>query len=534
MSATRRLRSFLLAGAASLLAAAGPVAAKTLVYCSEGSPENFNPMINTTGTTFDANLPIYNRLIEFKPGSTDIEPGLAESWDTSPDGKVFTFHLRHGVKWHSNATFKPTRDFNADDVLFSFNRQAKEDSPYHKVSGGSYDYYGDMGFAKLVTALDKLDDHTVRFTLSEPQAPFLADLAMDFASIQSAEYADVLAKAGKQEQIDQVPIGTGPFSFLAYQRDATIRYRRFDDYWGPKAKLDGLVFSINKDPAVRLAKLRANECQVMAYPSPADLPGIRIDTHLALLSQPGLNIGYLAFNSMKKPFDDKRVRQALNMAIDKQAILQAVYQGAGQPAKNLIPPTLWSYDDAVQDYPHDPDAAKKLLAEAGFPDGFDTDLWAMPVQRPYNPDARRIGELMQADLMKVGVRARIVTYEWGEYRKRIQAGEHQMAEFGWTGDNGDPDNFFTPLASCAAARIGGGSTSKWCNKDFDALIQKAATLPDQAERAKLYEQAQVIMHEEAPFFLIAHSVAYQPMRKEVTGYTMSPLGRHSFDQVDLE
>ena len=529
MSAARLL---LLAGLAAL--SAGHTTAKTLVYCSEGSPENFNPMINTTGTTFDATRPVYDRLVAFKPGTTDLAPALAESWDIAPDGKAVTLHLRHGVRWHSNAAFKPTRDFNAEDVLFSFNRQGREDSPFHKVSGGSYDYYGDMGFPTLITALDAIDPYTVRFTLSEPQAPFLADLAMDFASIQSAEYADTLLKAGKPEQIDQAPIGTGPFSFLAYQRDATIRYRRFDGYWGPKAKLDGLVFSINKDPAVRLAKLRAGECQVMAYPSPADLPGIKDDPRLALQQLPGLNVGFLAFNATRKPFDDRRVRQALSMAIDKEAILHAVYQGAGEPAKTLLPPTMWSYDDAVQDYPHDPQAAKKLLAEAGFPDGFETDLWAMPVQRPYNPDARRVAELMQADLAKVGVRARVVSYEWGEYRKRLQAGEAPMAEMGWTGDNGDPDNFFTPNASCAAARMGGGSVSKWCNKAFDALIQQAARLPDQAARAVLYQQAQVLMHDEAPFFLIAHSVTFQPLRREVTGFVMSPLGVHSFDQVDLQ
>ena len=522
------------ATALALAAAAAPASAKTLVYCSEGSPENFNPMLNTTGTTFDANRPVYERLTEFTPGSTKTQPSLAESWDVSPDGKVFTFHLRHGVKWHSNAMFKPTRDFNADDVLFSFNRQGSEDSAYHKVSGGSYDYYGDMGFAKLIKSVEAVDPYTVRFTLNDPQAPFLADLAMDFASIQSAEYADVLTKAGKQPQIDQVPIGTGPFSFVTYQQDATIRYRRFDEYWGPKAKLDALVFSINKDPAVRLAKLRANECQVMAYPSPQDLPGIKTDADLTLLQQPGLNIGYLAFNNQKKPFDDKRVRQAVNMAIDKQAIIAAVYGSAGQPAKNLIPPTMWSYNDSVTDYPHDPAAAKKLLADAGFPDGFSTDLWAMPVQRPYNPDARRVAELMQSDLEKVGIHANIVSYEWGEYRKRVQAGEHQMAELGWTGDNGDPDNFFTPLAGCAAARVGGGSASKFCNKDFEALIGKAVTLSDQAERAALYEKAQVIMHEEAPFFLIAHSITFQPLRKNVTGYVQSPLGGHLFNQVDLQ
>ncbi len=514
--------------------AAADAQAKTLVYCSEGSPENFNPMINTTGTTFDANRPIYNRLVQFKLGSTDTVPGLAEKWDVAPDSKSFTFHLRHNVKWQSNAMFKPTRPFNADDVIFSFERQWKDSNPYHKVSGGSYDYFGDMGMGDLLDGIQKLDDYTVKFTLKTPNAPFLADLAMDFASIQSAEYADALTKLGKPELIDQTPIGTGPFSFVAYQQDATIRYRAFAGYWGGKPKIDNLVFSINKDPAVRLAKLRAGECQIAAYPNLADLTAIKADPKLQMLSQAGLNIGYLAFNVTKKPFDDVRVRTALNMAIDKQAILRSIYQGAGQPAKNLIPPTMWSYNNAVTDFKYDPEAAKKMLADAGLKDGFDTDLWAMPVQRPYNPNGRRMAELMQADLAKVGVRAKIVSYEWGEYRKRLQAGEHQMAQFGWTGDNGDPDNFFVPLAGCDAARIGGGNVTKWCDKTYDDLVKKAATLPSQAERAKLYEQAQVVMHQQAPFMLIAHSVVYLPMSKAVTGYKMDPLGSHEFYAVDLK
>jgi len=387
---------------------------------------------------------------------------------------------------------------------------------------------------KLIAAIDKLDPYTIRFTLNVPEAPFLADMAMDFASIQSREYADALLKEGKPELIDQEPIGTGPFEFLVYQKDSTIRYRAFKGYWGTVPKIDMLVFSINKDPSVRLAKLRANECQIMAYPNLADLPAIKEDPNLQLMQQPGLNIGYLAFNNQRKPFTDRRVRIAINMAIDKKAILDAVYQGAGTPAKNLIPPTMWSYDNAIEDFKFDPDAAKKLLAEAGFPDGFETDLWAMPVQRPYNPDARRIAELMQSDLAKVGIKARIVSYEWGEYRKRVQAGEHQMAELGWTGDNGDPDNFFVPLAGCAAAAPGGGSSSKWCDKAFDDLINKAATLSDQGERTKLYMQAQVIMHQEAPFYLIAHSVVFMPMRKNVVGYKMSAFGGHQFDALDLE
>src|SRR5580765_2820559 len=170
-----------------------PAGAKTLVYCSEGSPENFTPAINTTGTSFDAARPVYDKLTEFERGTTKVEPGLAESWQVTDGGKTITFKLRHGVKFHSGVNgFKPTRDFNADDVLFSFNRQWKEDHPYHKISGGAYDYFSDMDMPKLLKSMDKVDDYTVKVTLTEANAPILANFAMDFATIQSAEYADFL------------------------------------------------------------------------------------------------------------------------------------------------------------------------------------------------------------------------------------------------------------------------------------------------------------------------------------------------------
>ena len=521
------------AGALMALALAGGAEAATLVFCSEGSPENFNPQINTTGTSFDASFHVYNRLVEFERGSTKVVPGLAESWTVSEDGKTFTFKLRRGVKMQSSNSFKPTRDFNADDVLFSINRQWKADHPFHKVSGGSYDYFGDMDMPKLLKAVSKSDDYTVKIELNDAEAPFIANLAMDFATILSAEYGDQMLKAATPEKMDQEPIGTGPFRFVSYQKDSTIRFQAFDQHWNGKPALDGLVYSITKDPAVRYAKLRAGECHVMPYPNPADLPKMREDKDITVLTQEGLNIGYLAFNVLKKPFDDKRVRQALNMAIDKKAIVDAVYLGAGVAAINPIPPTLWSYNTSIKDYAFDPAKAKALLAEAGHPNGFETDLWAMPVQRPYNPNAQRIGEMMQADLAKIGVKAKIVSFEWGEYRKRAAQGDHQMAQLGWTGDNGDPDNFLYVLLGCAAARPGGSNIAKWCHKPFDDLLVAAKRTPETAKRTALYEEAQKIFKEEAPWFTIAHSVVFKPIRKEVVDFRISPFGRHQFDGVKL-
>lgn len=509
-------------------------AAKTLVYCSEGSPENFTPALNTTGTSFDAARPVYNQLVEFERGTTKVVPSLAESWTVSEDGKEITFKLRKGVKFHSGVNgFTPTRDFNADDVLFSFERQWKPENPYHKVTGGAYDYFNDMSMPDLLKSIDKVDDYTVKFVLTEPNSPMLANLAMDFGTITSKEYADFLLKKGTPEQYDQIPVGTGPFSFVNYQKDAVIRYKANPAYFAGKPALDNLVYAITPDPTARYAKLKKGECHVMIAPNPADIAGMKTDPVVNLISQPGLNIGYLSFNTQKPPFDKKEVRQAFNMAIDKAAIIKDVYQGAGQAAINPIPPTIWSYNTAIKDYPYDPAKAKAMLAEAGVKTPLDIDLWWMPVQRPYNPNAKRIAEIMQADLAKIGVNAKLVSYEWGEYRKRLQQGEHMTGQLGWTGDNGDPDNFFF-LLGCAAARPGGQNLSKWCNKDFDALINKAKTISDTAERTKLYEQAQVIVKEEAPWFTIAHSVVYEPTRKEVVDYKVSPLGRHEFYGVDLK
>jgi len=528
----RRIMGAVAFTAIALCLGAPAQAAKTLVYCSEGGPENFNPQINTTGTSFDAAYPVFNRLVEFEPGTTKLMPALAESWDVSDDGLSYTFHLRKGVKFHQVGSFAPTRDFNADDVIATFNRMWKADDAYAKVSGGAYDYFNDMGMPDLLASIDKVNENTVKFVLKKPESPFIANMGMDFAAIHSKEYMDAMLKAGTPEMVDQVPVGTGPFIFSSYEKDSKIVYKANANYFRGKQPIDNLIFAITPDQAVRTAKLQAGECDVAPYPAPADLPMLEQDANLQVLTQEGLNVGYLAFNVQKKPFDDKRVRQALNMAIDKDSIIKAVYQAAGKPAKNPIPPTIWSYDDAIVAYPYDPEKAKAMLAEAGVTN-LSTDLWYMPVQRPYNPDAKKIAELMQADLAKVGITAELKTFEWGEYRKRLQAGEHQMGLLGWTGDNGDPDNFMGVLLSCGSAREGGQNIAKWCNEDFTKLIDEAKLTADVGKRTELYTKAQEIFHEEAPWLPIAHSVVYMPMSKKVSGYKVHPLGTHIFEGVDI-
>jgi dipeptide transport system substrate-binding protein len=353
---------------------------------------------------------------------------------------------------------------------------------------------------------------------------------MDFASIMSAEYADKMLAASTQEIVDTAPIGTGPFEFVSYKKDSVIRYNGFKDYWEGAPKITKLIYAITTDPTVRWQKLKAGECHIIPYPNAADLKAMKADPNINLLSQEGLNVGYLGFNTSKVPFNNKSVRQALSMAIDKQAILDIVFKGSGSAAKNPIPPTMWSYNDDIVDYSYDPETAKKLLEIAGVKK-LKTDIWAMPVQRPYNPNARRMAELIQADWAKIGVEAEIKSFEWGEYRERIRAGEHQTALLGWTGDNGDPDNFMFVLLGCAAAK---SNVARWCNEEFDGLLRAAKQTSDQAERTKLYKKAQVIFKQEAPWYTIAHSVQFRPIRKNVKNFKIHPLGSHIFKYVYLE
>ncbi|WP_296251056.1 ABC transporter substrate-binding protein [Pseudomonas sp. UBA4194] len=507
-------------------------AANSLVYCSEGSPAGFDIAQYTSGTDNDAAQPIYNRLTEFEKGGTSVIPALATQWDISDDGLTYTFHLREGVKFHSNKEFTPTRDFNADDVLFTFNRMLDPEQPFRKAYPTEFPYFVSMSLDKNIAKVEKTGDHTVVFTLKAVDAAFVQNIAMNFASILSAEYADQLLKSGNMRDINQKPIGTGPFVFQRYQKDSQIRYKANPQYWDmSQVKADQLIFAINTDASVRMQKLKKNECQVTAYPRPADLAGLKADPKLKVMEQAGYNLGYITYNVTHKPFDQLQVRQAMDMAVNKDAILRAVYQGAGQKAVNAMPPTQWSYDESIKDAPFDPEKAKQMLKDAGVKEGTEITLWAMPVQRPYNPNAKLMAEMLQADWGKIGLKVKIVSYEWGEYLDRTKRGEHDVSLIGWTGDNGDPDNWLGTLYSCDA--IGSNNYSMWCDPAYDKLVQQAKRVTDREERSVLYRQAQQLLKQQVPITPIAHSTVNQPVSAKVDGFKVSPFGRNDFGGVSV-
>ncbi|MBY8929502.1 MULTISPECIES: ABC transporter substrate-binding protein [Pseudomonas] len=531
----------LLVSAGLMAAAPFAQAATNLVFCSEGSPAGFDPGQYTTGTDFDASAEtMFNRLSQFERGGTAVVPGLATSWDVSPDGLTYTFHLREGVKFHTTPYFKPTREFSADDVLFTFNRMINKDDPFRKAYPTEFPYFTDMGMDTNIKNIEKIDDNTVKFTLGTVDAAFIQNMAMSFASIQSAEYAAQLLKEGKPADINQKPVGTGPFVFKSYQKDSNIRYTGNKDYWKPEdVKIDNLIFAITTDPSVRIQKLKKNECQVTLFPRPADLKALGEDKDLKLPHQAGFNLGYVAYNVMDKvkgsdqpnPLADLRVRQALDMSVNKQQIIDSVYQGAGQLAVNAMPPTQWSYDTTIKDAAYNPEKAKALLKEAGIKEGTEIVLWAMPVQRPYNPNAKLMAEMLQNDWSKIGLKVKITSYEWGEYIKRSKGGENQAMIIGWSGDNGDPDNWLNVLFGCDS--LSGNNFSKWCDKKFDGIVKQAKATSDVAKRTELYKQAQHVLKDAVPMTPIAHSTVYQPMRNTVQDFKISPFGLNSFYGVSV-
>lgn len=506
---------------------------KTLVYCSEASPETFDPAQATAGTVFDAaSYTVRNGLVQFKRGETEIKPALAESWDISEDGKTYTFHLRKGVKFGTTDFFTPTREFNADDVVFTLKRITDKDFEFNKKYPAEFPYSVSMGLPDIVKNVEKVDDHTVKVELNEVNAPFLQNLAMPFAYIGSEEYANKLLKDGKPEQFALQPVGTGPFIFKKYQKDAQIRYEKNPDYWDKdNVFIDNLVFVITKDSAVRAQKVQAGECNVSGFPKPAEVEAVKKSKKAEVMEQSGFNVGYVAYNTEKEKLKDLKVRQALDMAINKDAIINAVYQTAGVKATNPMPPTQWSYNKSLKDAPYDVEKAKELIKEAGA-EGLELNIWYMPVQRPYNPNAKLLATMLQSDWNKIGVKSNLVTYEWGEYLKRGSKGEHDVFMGGWTGDNGDPDNWLGVLLSCDS--IGSSNYARWCHKDFDKLVTDARQITDQAERTKKYEQAQVIFKEQLPWSTVAHSVTPFFMTPNVKDYKISPFGAVQFDGVKVD
>ncbi|MFD1885929.1 ABC transporter substrate-binding protein [Paenibacillus wenxiniae] len=499
----------------------------TLIVGRGGDSAALDPAIVTDGESIKIAQQVFDPLLAYKSGTTEVEPALAESWQISDDGLTYTFKLRQGVKFHDGT------DFNAEAVVFNFERWNDPKSKY-KFEGDSFDYYDSMfgpEGARIIASVKAVDDHTVEFKLNHPQAPFLQNLAMPPFSIASPTAVE---KEGAEFKSN--PVGTGPFVFKEWKRSDSITLEKNPNYWQQGLpKMDQVIIRSIPDNTARFNALQNGEIDLMEDLSPDDLATLEGNSELQKFNRPPFNVAYIGFNLTKKPFDNAKVRVALNHAVDKKSIIDAFYAGQAEAAVNPIPPTLWGYNSNVKDYDYDLTKAKQLLAEAGFPNGIDQELtfYAMPVSRPYMPDGKKVAEVIQASFAQIGVKVNIQSPEWATYLDDLSKGEKDdLYMIGWTGDNGDPDNFFYPLLDKDS--IGGNNYSQYASEPFHKLLVQAQRETDQDARAKLYEQAQVIVKEDAPWIPLVHSTPLLAASAKVKGYTPSPTGSEPYADVYME
>ncbi|AIM17236.1 ABC transporter substrate-binding protein [Neobacillus sedimentimangrovi] len=492
----------------------------TLVYGRGGDSTSLDPITTTEGEAFKVTENIFETLVEYGDQDTTINPGLAEKWEVSEDGLTYTFHLRKGVKFHDGT------DFNADAVVFNFNRWMNgndEKFPYYSMFGG---YKNDEGH--VIKEVKAVDEHTVQFVLKRPQAPFLKNLAMSPFGIASPAAVE---KYG--DDFRSHPVGTGPFKFVEWKQNDTITLEKNPDYWKEGLpKLNKIIFRVIPENTARLNALANGEIDVMDGLNNSDEETVKSNPNLQVIERPSMNVGYIGLTTTRKPLDNKLVRQAINHAVDKKAIIDAFYGGKAEAAVNPMPPSIEGYNDAIEDYPYDLEKAKALLKEAGYENGFEIDLWAMPVARPYMPEAQKVAEVIQESLSKIGIKAKIQSVDWATYLEKATKGEFDMFMLGWTGDNGDADNFLYTLLDKDS--IGSNNYTHYSNDELHEVLIAAQTETDQAKRNELYKKAQEIIKEDAPWVPLVHSTPLLAASKDVVNYLPHPTGSEALTKVEFK
>ncbi len=502
------------------------------VYCGQAAPSTFNPQLVDSGITAEALSPqIYDRLVTLHPITHRPEPSLARDWTISDNGKTYTFYLRDDVPFQTTHWFTPTRLLNAKDVVFSFQRILNSDNPYHQVNGNHYPWFTGIDFQNMVQSVTALDAHTVQFKLNNANYAFLSDIATSHAVILSQEYAQQLAAEDKKSRLDRYPVGTGPFYLEHYKSGDWIRLKRNDAYWGEKAKMKQVVFDVSKRGTGTLAKLLRQECDVLNSPISSQIPIIEDTDTLHLTATPAMNVAFVAINTQRAVVNNPRVRHALNLAINRQNILDSVYYGRGVRADTLLPPSSWAYRRDSVTIRYDRNYALALLRDADVATGTRLTMFVPLEPRAYNPSPRKTAELIKSNLADIGIDLDIITDKEMQKPSRAQLDNIDLLLTGWIGDSGEPDNFLRPLLSCEG-KVAGINISHWCNEDFDVLLDLALETEHFRYRRNIYFQAQNIINQDFPVIPLAHGMQYRVNDVSLQGFINSPFNAQPFNLVE--
>ena len=496
--------------AAAIAGGARAADGKTLVIGMAADPAGgFDPEAVENNTCGFIMATVYDSLVRYKPGTVEVEPGLAETWEVAPDGLKYTFHLRQGVVFHDGTPF------DADAVVKGLARQLDKSSPIYIYNTGPVEGYEDFTYGS-VTGYRAVDTNTVEFTLKEPSAAFLSSLAMVWNGVVSPTAA---AKYGKEFRNN--PVGTGPFVFKEFRPRDQVILEANPKYWGGAPKVANLVFKILPEPQAALLALKRGEVQILADIGAPVIPALRADRSVKVLTQPGLAVSGVSFPCNVKPFDDVRVRQALNYAVDKEAINKALYQGLAVTLKGPLPPAQWGYDPTLAGYPYDPAKARALLKEAGVAPGLKVEFLTYNSVRGYNPAGPDLAVAIQGYLKKVGIDTQVRQMDMGAFLTTVRTGKYPGLHMGgWSGDNGDPDNFAGSLFN--SNQIPVGNTSEYRNAEVDKLLGEAAREVDHAKRVALYARIQKQISEDAPWLWVNSVLQARAERTSVTGFQLNP------------
>jgi len=494
----------------------------TLVVSMAADPTGLDPEAVLNNTSGFVMATIYDGLIRYKPGTVEVEPGLAERWDISPDGLTYSFRLRKGVKYHDGTPF------DANALIATLDRQLKKSDPNFIYNSGPVQSYIDFTYGS-VASYRAVDDSTVEVKMKEPSAALLASLAMVWNGVVSPTAA---AKYGKEFR--NHPVGTGPFIFREWRERDRVALDANPNYWKGKPKVDHLVFKEYPDAQAALLALKRGDVQIMGDVATPVIPSIRADHDLVLLTQPGLAVNGMAMPNDVPPFTDKRVRQALNYAVDKDAINKALYNGLATPMVSPLPEAQWGFDKTMTGYAYDPAKAKELLAAAGGQSGHNVELLAYSTPRGYNPAGPDLAVALQGYLQKVGIAADVRKLDIGAFLATVRSGKYQgLFITGFSGDNGDPDNFLNALFNSSQMPV--GDTAHYKNPEVDKLMDQAAREPDQVKRIAMYKTLQRQIMDDAPWLFVNSVLQVRAARTEVKGFRLNPTQMFfDMDEVSVE
>jgi peptide/nickel transport system substrate-binding protein len=505
--AMKRLLSIVFLLFAAFVGNAG--AQTTLVIAISADPTGLDPeavLNNTSGFVMGT---IYDSLVKYKSGSVAVEPGLAESWDIAADGLTYTFHLKKGVQFHDGTPF------NAPNYVKTINRLLDKQDPDSIFNTGPVesfmkDTYGEVASYKA------LDDYTVQFKLNSPSGPFITNLAMVWNGVVSPT-----AVSRYKKDFRNNPVGSGPFMFKEWRHGDQVVLDANPNYWGGKPKVDRIIFKVMPEAQAALLAAKRGDVHILADVSTQTIPAIRSDPNLVILTQPGLAVNGVAMTNDVKPFDDKRVRQALNYAVDKEAMNKSLYQGMAVMMTSPLPSSQWPFDESLKGYPYDPAKAKQLLAEAGYPNGFSAELLTYSSLRGYNPAGPELAVAVQGYLQKVGVQTTIRKQEMGAFLAEVRSGKYQgLFAAGWSGDNGDPDNFLHSLFASSGMPV--LDTSHYKNPVVDQMLLDGRRTGDHAKRVEIYKKVQAIILDDAPWIFVNSVLQTRVTRKEIKGFVLNP------------